>query len=65
MLKIIFMKYLRSVRPKLAPELKMIRTYWNLTYLIFQISQLRFKCQKKKKKKPQQQQQQQHLLGPN
>ena len=33
--KIIFMKYLPSGRPKLAPKLKMFRIYWHLAQLIF------------------------------
>ena len=33
--KIIFMKYLPSGRPKLAPKLKMLRIYWHLAQLIF------------------------------
>ena len=45
MSKIIFMKYLPSFRPKLAPK-KMVRIYGNLAYLIFQICQFWFKCQK-------------------
>ena len=33
MLKIIFMKYLLPVRPKLVSKLKMLRIYWNLAKL--------------------------------
>ena len=46
MLKNIFIKYLPPVRPKLVPRLKMLRIYWNLAYLMFQISRSRFWCQK-------------------
>ena len=48
-----FLKFGRSdisnlppVRPKLAPKLNMLRIYWNLAYLIFQICRFWFKCQK-------------------
>ena len=41
------MKYLPSVKPKLALKLKMLRIYLNLAYLIFQICQFPFKFQKK------------------
>ena len=40
--KILFIKYLPPGRPKLVPKLKMIRIYWNLEHLIFQIYQSRF-----------------------
>ena len=43
--KIIFMKLLP---PKLARKLKMLLIYLNLAYVIFQICQFWFKCQKKK-----------------
>ena len=46
MSKIIFIKYLPPVRPKLVPKLKVIRICWNLAYSIFQICQPRFWCQK-------------------
>ena len=46
MSKIIFKKYLPPVTPKLVPELKMIRIYWNLAHLIFRISRSQFWCQK-------------------
>ena len=46
MSKIIFMKYLPPVRPKMVPNLKMLRNYWNLTHVIFRISQSRFWYQK-------------------
>ena len=46
MSKIIFMKYLPPVRPKMVPNVKMLRNYWNLTHVIFRISQSRFWCQK-------------------
>ena len=46
MSKIIFMKYLSPVRPKLAPKLKVLRIWWNLAHWIFQIFQSRFWCQK-------------------
>ena len=41
MSKMIFIKYLPP-RPKLVPKLKILRIYWNLTYLIFWISWSRF-----------------------
>ena len=44
--KIIFMKYLSPVRPKLVPKLKVLRIYWNLAHSIFQICQSQFWCQK-------------------
>ena len=46
MSKIIFIKYLAPVRPKLVPKLKVIRICWNLAYSIFLIRQPRFWCQK-------------------
>ena len=36
------------VRAKLAPKLNMLRIYWNLAYLIFQICRFWYKCPKKK-----------------
>ena len=53
--KIIFMKLLP---PKLARKLKMLLIYLNLAYVIFQICQFWFKCQKKKPWNIY------HLLGP-
>ena len=44
--KIIFIKYLPSVRPKLVPKLKILRIYRNLAHSIFQICQSWFWCQK-------------------
>ena len=41
------MKYLPSVKPKLALKLKMLRIYLNLAYLIFEICQFPFKFKKK------------------
>ena len=35
MSKIIFMKYLPLVQPKLVPKLKMLGLYWNLAHLRF------------------------------
>ena len=46
MSKMIFMKYLPPVRPKLIPKLKMLRIYWNLAHLVFWIFRSRFWCQK-------------------
>ena len=46
MMKIIFMKYLPPVMPELAPKWKMLRIYWNLAHLIFQICRYWFWCQK-------------------
>ena len=40
------MKYLPSVRPILAPKLRMLKIYRNLAYLIFQILRFQFKCGK-------------------
>ena len=37
--KTIFKKYLPPVGPKLVPKLTMLRIYWNLTHLIFRVSQ--------------------------
>ena len=42
MSKIIFIKYLPSVRSKLVPKLKVLRIYWNLAHSIFQICQSQF-----------------------
>ena len=42
MSKIILMKYLPPVRPKLVPKMKMLRIYRNLPHLIFQICQFWF-----------------------
>ena len=42
MWKMIFIKYLSSVGPKLIPKLKVPRIYWDLAHLIFQISDLDF-----------------------
>ena len=44
--KMIFIKYLPPVRPKLVPKLNMLRIYWNLAHLIFRISRSRFWWQK-------------------
>ena len=44
--KINFIKYLQPVRPKLVSKLKMLSIYWNLTHLIFWISQCWFWWQK-------------------
>ena len=44
--KIIFIKYLTIVRPKLVPKLKVLKIYWNLTHSMFQICESRFWCQK-------------------
>ena len=46
MLKIIFIKFLPPVRPKLVPKLKVFRIYWNLAHSVFQICQSQFRCQK-------------------
>ena len=46
MWKIIFMKYLPPVRPKVVTKLKVLRIYWNLANIIFQISRSWFWCQK-------------------
>ena len=37
MSKIIFTKYLPPVRPKMVPKLKMLRIYWNLAHIMFQV----------------------------
>ena len=44
--KIISMKYLPPVSPKLVQKLKMFKIYWNLAHLIFRISLSQFWCQK-------------------
>ena len=44
--KMIFIKYLPPVRPKLVPKLNMLRIYWNLAHLIFRISRSRYWWQK-------------------
>ena len=44
--KIIFMKYLPPVRPKLVPKLKVLRIYWNFSQLVFQTSRSQSWCQK-------------------
>ena len=44
--KMIFIKYLPSVMPKSVLKLKVLRIYWNLVHLIFQILQSQFWCQK-------------------
>ena len=44
--KIIFMKYLPPVRPKLVAKLKVPRIYWNLAHLTFQICRCQFQCKK-------------------
>ena len=41
MSKIIFIKYLPPVQPKLVPKSKVLRIYWNLTHSIFRICQSR------------------------
>ena len=46
MSKMIFIKYLPPVGPKLVPKLKVLKIYWNLAHLIFQICRSRFYCQK-------------------
>ena len=45
MSKIIFMKYLLTVRPKLVTKFKILRIYWNLAELTFEICQSQFWCQ--------------------
>ena len=45
-------KFYEIFTPKLAQKLKMLRLYWNLARLIFQICQFRFKCKKTKKYLP-------------
>ena len=44
--KIIFIKFLPPVWPKVVSKLTRLRIYWNLTFPIFQICQSRFWCQK-------------------
>ena len=44
--KIIFIKYLPLVRPKMVPKSKMLRIYWNLAHVIFWISRSWFWFQK-------------------
>ena len=46
MLKIIFIKYLPPVRPKLVPKLKMLRVFLNLAHLVFQTCGFPFSCEK-------------------
>ena len=46
MSKIIFIKYVPPVRPKLVPKLKVLRIYWNLAHSIIQICQSWFLCKK-------------------
>ena len=46
MTKMIFIKSLQPVRPKLFPKLKIFLIYWNLVHLIFRISRSQFWCQK-------------------
>ena len=46
MTKMIFIKYLPPVRPKLVPLLKVLRSYWNLAHFIFRISRSQFWCLK-------------------
>ena len=46
MSKIIFIKYLPLVRPRLFPILKVLRIHWNLAHSTFQTCQSRFWCQK-------------------
>ena len=46
MSKIIFIKYLPPVRPKLVLVSKVLRIYWNLAYSIFQICQSQLWCEK-------------------
>ena len=36
--------FVTDCRPKFVPESKVLRIYWNLAYLRFQISQFWFKC---------------------
>ena len=42
MSKMIFIEYLPSVRPKFVPRLKVLKSYWNLEHLIFQICRSQF-----------------------
>ena len=44
--KLIFIKHVPLVWPKLIPKLKVLRIYWNLAHSIFQIYQSRLWCQK-------------------
>ena len=46
MSKIIFIKYLPPGRPKLVPKLIVLRIYWKLAHLMFQIRRSQFSCQK-------------------
>ena len=46
MSKIIFMKYLPPVRPKMVLKIKMLRIYWSLALVIFRISRSQFWSQK-------------------
>ena len=46
MSKVIFIKYLPPVQPKLVPKLKVRRIYWNLAYSIFEICKFQFWSQK-------------------
>ena len=46
MLKMIFIKCLPLVRPKLVPKLKMFRIYWNFAHLLFWKSWSPFWCNK-------------------
>ena len=46
MSKMIFIKCLPPVRPKLVPELKVPRIYLNLAHSIFEIRQSQFWCEK-------------------
>ena len=59
MSKMIFMKYLPPVRPKLVPKSKMLRIYWNLAHLIYGIFQSQIWYQKLFLSNIY------HLLGPN
>ena len=59
MSKMFFIKYLPIARPQLFPKWKMLRIYWNLTELIFQIYQFQSWCQKWFSLNIY------HLLGPN
>ena len=46
MSKMIFIKHLPPVRPKLVPKQKVLRIYWNLAHSVFQICQSWFWCGK-------------------
>ena len=59
MSKMFFIKYLPIARPQLFPKWKMLRIYWNLAELIFQIYQFQSWCQKWFSLNIY------HLLGPN